>query len=160
MVFFGETIMHPYQDQTDRMWEIIKLELKAKKNGFWLESLSLSYILLEARLRFLLKSKAGKDGIPLPSHKIDKQKYLMSLANLARDHEFINHEIWSKIREFNDIRKKAIHGMIHGEITYSELKEPAENVFEIAYAIQNRWLPITIGKEETIEKYKSSNPEK
>ena len=151
--------MHPNQDQVNMMWEIIKLELNAKKNGFWLESLSLSYILLEVHLRLLLTSKAGKDGIPLSSSKIDNQVYLVQLANLARDHKFLDDKIWKKIKEFNDIRRKAIHGMIRGEITYAELEEPAKNAFEIAYAIQNRWLSITFGKEETYEEYKVNNPE-
>ena len=149
--------MHPYQDQVDRMWEIIKLENRAKKKGFWLESLSLSYILLEVELRLLLASKAGKDESPLSSDKIDKQTYLMQLANLAKDHGFIDKETWGKIQEFNDIRKKGIHGLIRGELTYAELKEPAKSTFEIAYAIQNKWLQITFGKPETYEEYKAKN---
>ena len=149
--------MHPYQDQVNRMWEIIKLENKAKKNGFWLESLSLSYILLEVELRLLLTSKAGKDESPLSSDKIDKQIYLMQLANLAKDHGFIDKETWEKIQEFNDIRKKGIHGLIRGELTYAELEEQAKSTFEIAYAIQNKWLQITFGKQETYEEYKAKN---
>jgi len=151
--------MHPYQDQVNKMWEIIKLELRAKKNGFWLESLSLSYMLLEVTLRLLLTSKAGKDGIPLSSDKIGKQLYLIQLANLAKDHKFLDTETWQKIKELNDIRRKAIHGLMHGEITYAELEEPAKNTFEIAYAIQNKWLPITFGKAETYEEYRANNPE-
>lgn len=151
--------MHPYQDQVNKMWEIIKLELRAKKNGFWLESLSLSYLLLEVSLRLLLTSKAGKDGIPLSSEKIDKQRYLMQLANLAKDHKFLDIETWEKIKEFNDIRGKSIHGLMRGEITYEELEEPAKNTFEIAYAVQNKWLPITFGKAETYEEYRANNPE-
>jgi len=149
--------MHPYQEQVNKLWEIIKLESRAKKNGFWLESLSLSYIHLEVELRLLLTSKAGKDSIPLPTEKIDKQAYLMQLANLAKDNKFIDEETWEKIQEFNDIRRKAIHGLIHGEITYAELDKPAKSTFEIAYAIQNKWLKIKFGKEETYEEYKDKN---
>jgi len=151
--------MHPYQGQVDKMWEIIKLELRAKKNGFWLESLSLSYMLLEVGLRLLLTSKAGKDGIPLSSDKIDKQRYLIQLANLAKDHKFLDIETWQKIKEVNDIRRKAIHGLMRGEITYEELAEPAKDTFRIAYAVQNKWLPITFGKAETYEEYRVNNPE-
>jgi len=151
--------MHPYQNQVNKMWEVIKLELRAKKNGFWLESLSLSYMLLEVNLRLLLTSKAGKDSIPLSSGKIDKQLYLIQLANLARDHKFIGRVTWQKIKEFNDMRRKAIHSLIRGEITYEELEEPAKNTFEIAYAIQNKWLSITFEKVETYEEYSANNPE-
>lgn len=118
--------MHPYQDQVDRMWEIIKLNGKARKNGFWLESLSLSYVLLEVELRLLLTSKVGKDGIPISLEKIEKQQYLMQLANLAKDNKFLDEDTWRRIKEFNDVRKEAIHGLIRGEISYAELETPVK----------------------------------
>lgn len=81
----------------------------------------------------------------------------MQLANLAKDHGFIDKETWEKIQEFNDIRKKGIHGLIRGKLTYAELEEPAKSTFEIAYAIQNKWSQITFGKQETYEEYKAKN---
>lgn len=146
--------MHPYQDQVNRMWEIIKLNGRARKNGFWLESLSLSYVLLEVELRLLLTSKAGKDSTPISPEKIENQQYLMQLANLAKDNKFLDEGTWLRIKEFNDVRRKAIHGLTRGKISYAELETPATQFIDLAYAIQSRWLKITIGKEETYEEYK------
>lgn len=54
---------HPYQDQVDKMWDLIKKRKLAYSNGFWLECMSLSYILLEIELRLLLSSKVGRTRI-------------------------------------------------------------------------------------------------
>jgi len=147
--------MHPYQDQVDRMWEIIKLNGRARQNGFWLESLSLSYVLLEVELRLLLTSKAGKDSIPISLGKIESQQYLMQLANFAKDNKFLDEGTWLRIKDFNDVRRKAIHGLIRGKISYAELEIPAIQFIDLAYTIQSRWLKITIGKEETYEEYEA-----
>jgi len=144
----GET-MHPYQNQINKMWELIKRKNLAQQNGFWMESLCLSYILLEIELRLLLSSKAGAHGVPLPPRKIDSQHYLMNLANLAKDNGFIDESIWKRIKDFNDIRRKAIHSLAQGEISYEDLKEPALSISSLIFDIQSCWLPIKIGPEET-----------
>jgi len=140
--------MHPYQDQVDKMWDLIKRKISAQKNGFWLESISLSYILLEIELRLLLSSKAGASRNPIPPRKIDNQDYLMNLANLAKDKGFIDKTIWNRIKDFNSTRKKAIHGLAQGEISYEDLKEPALSIHNLVYDIQSCWLPIKFGPEE------------
>ena len=140
--------MNPYQDQVNKMWDLIKRRISAQKNGFWLESISLSYILLEIELRLLLSSKAGTSGIPIPPRKINNQNYLMKLANLAKDNGFIDETIWKRTKDFNEARRKAIHGLAQGEISYSELKEPALSTGNLIFDIQSRWLPITFGPEE------------
>jgi len=145
--------MHPYQNQVDRMWEIIKLSIRAKKQGYWLEFLCLLYILLEIELRLLLTSKAGKNGIPIPPEKIDKQIYLMNLANLANDNGFIGEPHWQRIKDFNDVRKNAIHGLAQGKISYGDLGKNLEPLTQLVYDIQENWLPIKFGKEETFEEY-------
>ena len=140
--------MHPYQDQVNRMWDLIKLKIRAQKNGFWIEALDLSYILLEIELRLLLSSKAGNKGRPIDAEKIDKQEYLMSLANLAKDRDFIDKDTWDKLQDFNDVRRKTIHKLAQGEITYDQLAEPVSEVTKIVHVLQEQWLPIKIGKVE------------
>lgn len=110
-----------------------------------MEALSLSYILLEIELRLLMTSNNVENSIPLSLDKIDNQRYLMQLANLAKDHGFLDNETWNKIKNLNELRKKAIHGLANGEITYAELEQPAKRTFEIAAAIQSRWITITYG---------------
>ena len=141
--------MHPYQNQVDRMWDLIKQENYAQRNGCWLEAISLSYILLEIELRLLLSSKAGPSRIPIRPRTIDNQDYLMNLANLSKDNKFIDEGIWKRIQEFNEVRKGAIHGLAQGEISYSDLKETASNCSKLIYDIQSCWLPIKFGQEET-----------
>jgi hypothetical protein len=137
--------MHPFQDQMGPMWEIVKRMVSAEKKESWIEAISLSYTLLEIELRLLLSSKAGRAKTPLPPEKIEKQENLMNLANLARDHRFIDEALWEKIREFNDIRRKAIHRLAQGEISYDDLKEPALRSSKLFGEIQDRWLTITWG---------------
>jgi len=96
-----------------------------------------------------LSSKAGRSRIPIPPRRIDDQKYLMNLANLAKDNEFIDENIWKRIKEFNDARRKNIHGLAQGEISYSELEKPCFGLVNLIYDIQNIWLPTKFGKEET-----------
>jgi len=139
---------HPYQYQVNKMWEMIKRKNLAQANSFWLESLSLSYVLLEIELRLLLSSKAGDSSIPIPPEKINQQNYLMELANLAKSNGFIDEAMWNKIRDFNQYRSKAIHGLAQGDIEYDELKEPALNTTILLYDIQSCWLPIKFGEIE------------
>ncbi len=147
---------HPYQYQVNKMWEIIKRKNLAQANGFWLESINLSYILIEIELRLLLSSKAGGTGIPIPPDKIDRQNYLMELANLSKSNGFIDNTLWEKIRSFNQYRKKATHSFAQGEIEYDELKEPAMKTNDIIYDIQNLWLPIKFSEIEENPNFKKS----
>ena len=140
---------HPYQDQANKAFDIIRLYAKARKNGFWLEAIDLLYILLEFNLRFLLTSKADSKNGTFGRSKIDKQEYLMELANLAKDNYFIGKELYKKIKEFNRARSNAIHGLIQGRISYQELKNVCEQSSSLQGDIQRIWLPITVGEIET-----------
>lgn len=143
--------MHPYQDQVNRMWNLVKMRNRAKHKGFWLEAIDLTYVLLEMELRLLLTSKAGKQGKPLSQMKINNQRYLMNLANLAKDNEFIDATLWEQIKDFNEKRRDAIHGLAQGKISYFELKDVCRDTSKIIYSIQNLWLPISFGKIEAVE---------
>ncbi|MFA7385925.1 MAG: hypothetical protein WCZ99_03230, partial [Candidatus Paceibacterota bacterium] len=118
---------------------------------FYLEVIDLTYILFEIELRLLLTSKAGEKKLPLPKLKIDNQKYLMNLANLAKDNKFLDYKLWREIKKFNDFRSSAIHGLAQGKISYPDLKNICDSTTNIIYDIQSCWLKITIGKEETLE---------
>jgi len=141
--------MHPYQDQIDKVGDFLELEMLARKNKCWLESISISYILLEIMFRLLLSSKAGTSQIPIPPKTINDQNYLMKLANLARDNGFMDETIWKQTNDFNKARNKAIHGLAQGEINYSELKGPALSTRRLMAYINNCRLRITFGQEET-----------
>ena len=138
--------MHPYQDQINRIEDLIKREALARKNGHWMESISLLYIILEVELRLLLSAKTGDSRI-LPK-KIDEQRYIMNLADLAKDNGFIDESIWKRIREFNDKRKKAIHRLAQGEISYGDLEEAVLSADDLRLDIQTCWLAIKSGPTE------------
>lgn len=140
--------MHPYQHQINKLWEIIKLENRAKKNGFWLEALSFSYMHLEVELRMLLTTKSGKNNIPLAKETINRERYLMSLANLARENKFIDSKTWEKIKQFNDIRKKTIHKFIQDDMKYEELENTVNIAIDIVGDIQSRYIKLVWGEEE------------
>jgi len=148
--------MHPYQDQVNKMWDLIKLRIRALKQGFWLEAINLTYVLLEIELRLLLTSKVGERSTPLSRSEIDQRKFLMALVSLAKEKKFIDDSLWNRIDEFNKKRRDAIHGLAQGKISYPELKNVLEKTGELIYDIQNRWLPIRYGPEETYEEYKKN----
>lgn len=148
--------MHSYQDQIDKMWGLIKHLNLAKRSGCWLECINLSYILLEIELHLLFLSKVGTSGIQIPPRKVGYQDYLMHLAGLAKDNKFIDITIWERIRKFNNIRKRAIHGLIQGELSYDDLKEPAFSADRLRGDIQKLWLPIEFEPEENGPSNKST----
>ena len=137
--------IHPYQDQVNRMWELIKRRKAAKKQGCLIEHISLSYTLLEVELRLLLTSQAGGAGIPLPRRRIDSQRYLIKLADIARNNGFIDQDIFDRILKFNDKRRRAIHRLAQGEITYKDLEDPDLEIEKLIFDIQSRWLHVKIG---------------
>jgi hypothetical protein len=139
--------MHPFQDQVNRMWDLIKLKIRAQNNGYWLETIDLSYILLEIELRLLLSSKAGRERVN--TQKIVKKKYLSKLAKIAKDKGHIDEKLLQRIMDFNKIRKDAIHGLAQGKIRYKDLEKSCRDTSALIYAIQSCWLPITYGKLET-----------
>ncbi|MBI2400606.1 MAG: hypothetical protein HYV23_06085, partial [Deltaproteobacteria bacterium] len=96
---------------------------------------------------------------PVNLEKILGQKYLMNLANLAKDNGFINQNIWERIKKFNGFRKKAMHGLIQGEISYDDLRMPCLEVEQLSLDIQDCWLKITFGPAETFEQYKKKEKE-
>jgi len=141
--------MGEYSDQVHRMWDFIKKMKKAREQGFWLETICLSYTLIEIQLRFLLgRTKLGKKNMPLPVWKIDNMKYLMQLATLAKDNSFIDQNLWAKIKDFNDDRIIAIHQLAKGKIEYDDLKEPASKYYEIVSSIQSCYIHTEVGPEE------------
>lgn len=150
-------IMHPYQDQLNRLGNFIKLRNRAIHEGFWLEVIDLTYVLLELELRLLLTSEAGKQGKPLSRMKIDKQRYLSDLAKLAKDNEFINSILWKQIADFNKRRRDAIHGLAQGRISYSELKDVCSDTSTIIFDIQSCWLPLSYGKIDTFKEWRNKN---
>jgi hypothetical protein len=146
--------MHPYQDQINKLWEVIKLRNRAAKGEFWIEAIALTYVVFEVHLRLLLTSGAGEAGIPLSPSEIDKKEYLRNLANLALDKNFINSDLNDKILTFNRDRNKMIHHFIQGKIQYSELKNTYETTSATIGEIQSQWLKITVGPLQRLEDYK------
>ena len=137
---------HPYQEQTDRVWNVIKFEIRAKENGFWIESISLSYVILEYQLRILLSCKVDKAGNPISTVKINKAEYLIALANLAKEKDIIDDGLYNKIKQFNDFRRTFIHRLLLEDLNYSQLEEPAKNAWRITEEIQSKWLKLTWGE--------------
>lgn len=149
--------MHPFQSQAGRMWDLMKVYLRAKKSRYWLETICLAYTILEIELRFLLSSKAGKSGKPISPQRIKKEEYLSGLAKLAKDNNFIDDNTWTKIDNLNKIRRDVIHGLAQGKISYDDLEKPCTGISELFSEIQEYWLPIKIGPEESYKDFKPKN---
>jgi hypothetical protein len=141
--------LHPFQDQINRMQDLIKLRIRAQRNGYWLETIDLSYILLEIELRILLSSKVIPKKLAI--QEIVGNQFLSSLADTAKDKGYIDEKLWKRIKDFNKIRRNAIHGLAQGRIAYSDLEKPCRDVLAMIGEIQNLFLPITFGEIETTD---------
>ena len=109
------------EDKLRKNWSfIVQRNREAQRNKYWIESISLSYMMLEVAFWVLLEKKEVSD------EEIDKQKYLIQVANFARDKGYIDGDIYRRVKEFNNTRKLIIHRFVRGEISYEKVVfEPA-----------------------------------
>ena len=77
------------------------------------------------QLRFLVKSKAGPSGQPLDDAVVEKCENLRQVAVLARDQGFLPQVLFEKVKSFNAARIRAIHKLLTGTVTISELEAAA-----------------------------------
>jgi hypothetical protein len=136
-------------DRIDR-WRIVQLYVAAKRKKSWIECISLGYTLLEMQLMYLLRSKARPSRQPLPEQRIEKCKYLLELAKLARGEGFLPVDIFDDICAFNTARRSAIHKLLTETVSHAELRSAAESVTSIYGRIQDLWLKIRFGPEEQV----------
>ena len=130
------------------MWSLIKLIKRSLDCKCWIEVIALGYILLEVELRLMLFAKG------YTKEEIDKQKFLLDLANLAKQFMDIeDRNIFDNIKTFNTVRRKAIHRFAQGEIEYGDLEGEAQKIFSLTGKIQSLWIKITIGPEESYREY-------
>jgi hypothetical protein len=139
-------------DPNDRIdkWGIVQLYVGALKNGAWIEAISLGYTLIEMQLRFLAASKAHASGNPLPEAQVEKCRYLMDIAALTRDKGVLPSLIFESVEAFNTARIRTVHKLLTETVTRSELEAAAKSVTPIYKALQDLWLPITIGPEQRV----------
>lgn len=147
-------ITKQYQDQIQKWWPLEKRFHRAIESRMWLEAVSLAYILLELRLRLLLRSTQGKTKTPLSRKEIDAQKYLLGLVDLAERNHFVDSALANRIRDFNQKRRDAIHGLIQGRIDYEDIESAARIYSGLTLPLQEAMgIKITLGPEETYEEY-------
>ena len=96
---------------------------------------------------YLVHSKARESRKPLKDDEIE-YRYLIQLAELARDEGFLPKKLFDEIKTFNDTRRKAIHKLLDGNVKKSELRSASEDVGKIFIKVQRLWLPIKIGPEQ------------
>ncbi len=102
-------------------WSFIEQRNReAQRDEYWIESISLSYMMFEVAFWVLLEKKGVSD------EEIDRQRFLITTAKFARDEGYINGDIYRRVEEFNDTRRLIIHRFIRGEISYEkDIFEPA-----------------------------------
>jgi hypothetical protein len=142
---------HPFQEQVSATWDLIKLNIRAQRQESWIEALSLSYTILEVQLRLLLRTSEGKGGMPVPVEDIEERGYLISLADLALEREFIDEPLRTRMQVFNDVRRRAIHRFAQGEIGYEDMKGQALQASTIMGQIQGWWINVELGPEEKLK---------
>ena len=124
----------PHQSQIDRMQEISELHMKAQENGFWLETISLTYILIGVELRILLFQRGVSEAI------VTRQRQLMELATLAKGRGFIGQRLWGKIQGLEEDKNEASDQFARGEIEYAELETSARAFTELVLEIHSKYL--------------------
>lgn len=102
-------------------WRFIeKRNKEAKRDGYWIEAMSLSYMMLEVAFWVLLEKKEVSEG------EVDKQRFLIDLAKFARDKGYINGYIYERVQKVNKTRGLIIHQFARGKISYEKgIFEPA-----------------------------------
>ena len=133
------------------LMDLIRYRIRAIENGYWLEALALTHLFVETQLRLILSGISGQSGKSIPKSKIENQKYVMQLANLAKDNRIVNNATWQMIKNFNRARNEAIHGLSSGQITYDDLREPAVNAGDLISQLQRYYVTVNIGPEIKIE---------
>jgi len=114
----------------------------------WLESVSLAYVLLELRIRLLLRTKN------VSKNEIDAQDYLVKLVNYAETKGYLDATLAKEIREFNEIRRKAIHRLVLGSIEYKDIESAARIYNSLTIPLQEAMgIKIELGPEESYEEY-------
>lgn len=137
-----------YQEQIKRWWDLEVLLDKAMRAGMWMEAVSLAYVLLELRMRLLLRTKK------VSTDEIDAQKYLMSLVAFAETKGHLDANLAQKLRDFNNIRRDAIHGLVQGRIEYKDIESAAHIYSRLTLPLQEAMgIKITLGPVETYEDY-------
>lgn len=135
-----------------KKWDIIKLFVEAQKKSSWIACISLGYTLLEMHLTYLLQSRPTPPREPVTEREIRNCKYMIKLAELAKDRGFIDSNLYDEIKNFNDGRRKAIHSLLSESVSKSELEETAKSISHLAHQIQEKWLTYTIGEQEIVQK--------
>ena len=140
--------MREYQDQIKRWWDFeVKFD-EAIKIRMWLEAISLAYVLLELRMRLVLRVKK------VDRREIDKQKYVATLVEYAISNGHMEKALGDRILEFNQIRRQAIHGLMQGKIGYDDLQRAARIYSTLTLPLQEAMgVKITLGPVETYEDY-------
>jgi len=78
----------------------------------------------------------------------------MGLAVLAEDNGFLDSALAQQIKDFNTIRRDAIHGLIQGRINYDDLETAARIYSNLTLPLQEAMgIKITLGPVETYEDY-------
>ena len=123
-----------HESQIDRMQEISELHIKAQENGFWLETISLTYILIGVEVRILLFQKGISETI------VARHRRLRDLTTLAKGRGFIGRNWWEKIQRFEEDKEEAIDQFAGGEIEYAELETSARAFTELALEFHSKYL--------------------
>ena len=130
-------------------WDLVKLYGRAMRSSHYIEAISLGYQMLEYVFEVLLtQTNVGDEGKPLSKSKVNKADYLLSKASLAKEHGFIDQEIFNDVKAFNKIRRDVIHNMVNKGIDYGKVKECAEMIGPIYYKIQSQFFTWKVGIPE------------
>lgn len=122
--------------------DIIKRKDIAARNGFWLESLALAHLLVETQLRLIVSGHCSPDEIDKVS-----RSHVWGLAILAKDKGLIASETWVMIKEFNNARNRAIHGLATDEIAYQDLERHMMDADKLISKLQSHYATVLIGPE-------------
>jgi uncharacterized protein YutE (UPF0331/DUF86 family) len=127
--------------------DLIRYRIRAIESGYWLEALILAHLFVETQLRLILSGILTSSGKCIPKNTIDGQKYVMQLANLAKDNGIIDEDTWALVRKFNTVRNQAVHDLSSGDISYEDLRVPAMSADDVISRLQSYYVIVSIGPE-------------
>ncbi len=128
-----------------RLWT---RRIEARKDGWLIEAVALTAYELEEWLRIWIASKGGDEFHP------DDNWTLGNIITEAEKYE-LEPELLKRLREFNKTRKRAIHRLLRGEISYEDLGDAYDLDPELPEDL-SRWVVKTLPNfEEALPEWDS-----
>ncbi|MFC1656412.1 hypothetical protein ACFL14_00380 [Patescibacteria group bacterium] len=145
-----------FNEQNKRLWPVIKLMVRAKRNKFWIEAVSCQYYYLVWQLRLLLHYKGE-----VSKNEIGKSRYLSTLNKKAFNKKLLTETEYKKIDSYNEKRGRLIHNLLNRDFEYNQWEVEYRKGSDLIGMLQEKLIgKLKFGPEESYEDFLKKKLEK